>query len=360
MYKKITLLIISLVFLNFQNLHAIENIPEKPIIIPRESWWANELYTEVSSSYWKNILEKRRNQTDSRSPKKKKKDEENYKKSATYINDNFKNENTITLQENFDPNNWERYAWPLKYTDYVNAIVVHHTHSDYENSLEWIQDIYRYHSLNRTWWDIGYNYIIWYDGEIFEGRKGGDYVSAAHSRWNNYSTASIAVMGNYASEWVNAQQYKSLESLVQYLTWRYGIDLSKEYYYHMDCAGDKCITFPLETHLDSTLVWHRDTGHTSCPGDKLYEQIQKIRTDNLEFTQGFTPRKRSTTYLAENQKSTISTVRKYITLFRWYSNSDLELIWAKIEELLKEEDQEYERRKKLQIMRLGVILSMKD
>jgi len=59
----------------------------------------------VSSSYWKNILEKRRNQTDSRSPKKKKKDEENYKKSATYINDNFKNENTITLQENFDPNN---------------------------------------------------------------------------------------------------------------------------------------------------------------------------------------------------------------------------------------------------------------
>jgi N-acetylmuramoyl-L-alanine amidase len=70
----------------------------------------------------------------------------------------------------------------------VNAIVVHHTHTEYTDSFEGIKQIYKYHALSKSWGDIGYNYIIGYDGEIFEGRQGGDYTVAAHSVWNNIST----------------------------------------------------------------------------------------------------------------------------------------------------------------------------
>jgi hypothetical protein len=52
----------------------------------------------------------------------------------------------------------------------------------------------------------------------------------------------------------------------------------------MECAGEKCSDFYIETYLDSVLVGHRDTGHTNCPGEKLYRQIQEIRENNLEFT----------------------------------------------------------------------------
>ena len=156
-------------------------------------------------------------------------------------------------------------AWPIKKSDYVSAIVVHHTHSEYEDSYEGMRDIYKYHALNKSWGDIGYNYIIGYDGEIFEGRQGGDYVVAAHSVWNNISTVGIAIMGNYESKEINELQYRSLEKLIQHLALKYGIDLGKEYYYNMECVSDDCAAFPLQTEKLSTLVGHRDTGHTECP-----------------------------------------------------------------------------------------------
>ena len=203
MFKKIILLICLFVFSQIQSLYALENIPSKPAIIPRESWWANELYTELSSIYWQDILEKRKNKIDTRDPEIIQKAQEDYGKALKYINENFKAENTVTHQEDFNLDTWERYAWPLKYTDYVNAIVVHHTHSEHENSLQGIQDIYKYHALNREWGDIGYNYLIWYDGEIFEGRKGWDYVAWAHVKWNNYSTVWISIIGDYHDKWIN-------------------------------------------------------------------------------------------------------------------------------------------------------------
>ena len=336
--------------------------PTAPLIIPRSSWWANELYTSLESTYWDSIIEWRKDWVDSRSPEKKKKDEDDSKRSIDYINENFSRENTVVEKISYDLKSNFKLAWPLKYTETVDAIVIHHTHSEYEDSLEWMKDIYRYHSLNRQWWDIWYNYVIGYDGEIFEWRKWGDYSSAAHSKWNNFSTLWIAVMGNYGSEWVNEEQYKSLETLVKYLAWKYGIDFSEKHYYHMKCAGEKCNTFPLETYLDSTLVWHRDTWHTSCPWDKLYEQIQKLREDNLSFTSGFEPKLRIewVSKSREESDSQIPKIHKMVSILAPYSQSQLSIIYHRINELLLDATISQERRKKLQILRLGVILSQKN
>ena len=360
MFKKIIFLIFLLLPIRAFSLSQELQEPEKPIIIPRASWGANELYTSIDSEYWKQIIENRGNTpTVYISPEKQKKQAEDYKRTIDYINENFAPENTIVEKIDYNPRDNFKLAWALSYTQEVQAIVIHHTKSEYKSSLEGIQDIYRYHALNRQWWDIGYNYVIGYDGEIFEWKKWGDYISAAHSKWNNNSTVGISIMGDYTDKEISKQQYESLEKLVRYLAWKYGIDFSKKHYYHMKCAGEKCNTFPLETYLDSTLVGHRDTGHTSCPGDKLYAQIDQLREDNLAFTAGFIPIKREEAIIQKKEETQAKSpkIQHLLQVLKPYSKQELQTIKGKINELLLDESMSHERRKKLQILRLAVTLS---
>jgi len=318
-----------------QSTFAITSVePEKPIIIPRASWWANEEFTSRESSYWQKILQGWSDYVAPYvSPEVKKAREEKNIKILNYINENFWKENTVAEREDYDLKDWYKLAWPLKYTQNVNAIVVHHTADEYKSSLEWIKQIYKYHSINRAWGDIGYNYVIWYDGEIFEGRKWWDYISAAHSVWNNYSTLGVAVMWNYSNKEINEEQYKSLEKLVKYLAWKYGIDFSNKYYYNMACAWAACDTFPLETKQNYTLAWHKDTWHTSCPWDKLYTQIEQIRLNNLIFTAGFKPVNRSQALVDTNTSPKVTSdpkIDKVVELVAKFSQFEKEQVLERI------------------------------
>lgn len=355
--KKISALLIVCVFFPIIQVSTANETPEKPTIIPRISWWANEQYTSRESTYWQDILTSRANYVPPYvSPAVVQKRQADYKKAINYINENFSKENTITQKLSYDIESEFKLAWPQKYTDYVNAIVIHHTASEYSDSLSGIRDIYKYHSLSRQWGDIGYNYIIWYDGEIFEWRKWGKYVSSAHSKWNNNSTTWIAIMWDYSHKAINENQYQSLEKLVKYLAWEYGIDFNNKYYYHTNCAGEKCNTFPLETYLDSTLVGHRDTGHTSCPWDELYAQIQQIREDNQEFTRWFKSVKRGDRVPTSREEYTLQTpeMKRILELLGKYSDSELEAFLVLIHERLKTEQSE-SKRVTLQMVKIGIL-----
>lgn len=135
-------------------------------------------------------------------------------------------------------------------------------------------------------------------------------------------------MGNYENKGINDLQYRSLEKLIQHLTLKYGIDLGKDYYYNMECVSDDCSAFPLQTKKLSTLVGHRDTGHTECPGDELYKQIAEIRTNNLEFTRSFIPVKRGeknpNLEIITQEKDTLSASGKILLTLKKYKKEKLE------------------------------------
>lgn len=136
-------------------------LPTKPEIISRAEWGADEQYTSRESSYWKAILASWENYVPPYvDPEIQKKREERSKKAIDYINENFKEENTVTQKISLDPNEGFTLAWPLQYTDYVNAIIVHHTHSEYDDATAGMSQIYKYHSISRGWGDIGYHYVI--------------------------------------------------------------------------------------------------------------------------------------------------------------------------------------------------------
>lgn len=352
---KIIFLCVSLSIFT-QTFGAME-APEKPLIISREEWWADESFTQVGSSHWQEIFEKRASYVAPyRDPAAAKKSAADYQKSLNYINANFAENYRVTQTLRYDLDGWPKLAWPMKYTDQVNAIVVHHTDTEYEDSEDGIHNIHKFHSLSRQWGDIGYNYIIWYNGEIYEGRKWGKYVAAAHSQWNNYSTVGISIMGNYNDKAISEAQYKSLESMIQYLTWEYGIDLSDTYYYNTACSGSACDDFPLETYRDYTLVWHRDTGHTSCPWDMLYEQIEQIRLDNVAFTKWFSAVKRGEEAPESREVFVPQTPRmqQILKLLDWYSSSELQEILAIVDTRLETEKSE-PKRQLFQMVKIGIL-----
>ena len=346
-----------LVLLMISNSAFALTAPEKPIIISRAQWWADETYTQLNSSHWKEILEKRANYVAPYvDPAAAKKSKEDYQKSINYINQNFADNYKVNETLRYDLNGWPKLAWAIKYSEKVKSIVVHHTYSEYESSEQGIKDIHKYHSLSRQWGDIGYNYIIWYDGEIYEWRKWGKYAVAAHSQWNNYSTVGISIMGDYNEKPINESQYAALEWLIQYLSWEYGIDLSDPYYYHTWCSGSKCDEFPLETFRDHTLVGHRDTGHTNCPGDMLYAQIEQIRQDNAAFTSGFelVGRGEKVPESREVQVPKTPKMNQILNLLKDYSPQELESILLIVNDRLKTETSE-PRKKLLQMIKIGIL-----
>ncbi len=351
MYTKIiitgTLLFIWSLFISI----SVYSEWESPLdIISRAEWWADEQYTYIDSTYWQDIIASRsKAQVSNTSPDIAKKRRDDHDKKIAFINENFSQQYTIAHRQRYEGD--KKLAWQIQKSDYVNAIVIHHTATEYESSQKGIQDIHRFHSLSRQWGDIGYNYIIWYDGEIYEWRKWGDYSVWAHVVWNNISTVWVAVMWDYHGKPINKKQYKSLEKLVQHLSFTYGIDLDKNYYYNYNCSGAACNIFPLETHLRKTLSWHRDAGHTNCPGDELYKQIEQIRLDNTEYSKWFTPVKRW-----DNNHNLIKSEKvwdngKIIKLLKTFSKVKLEQLISVIETRLEVETNR-EIIRKLKIIRI--------
>ena len=80
---------------------------------------------------------------------------------------------------------------------------VHHTvnSNDYapEDVPALLRGIYRYHTKNLGWSDVGYNFLVDRFGGIWQGRAGGSAlaVRGAHTLGFNSTSTGIAVIGNF-------------------------------------------------------------------------------------------------------------------------------------------------------------------
>lgn len=163
--------------------------------------------------------------------------------------------------------NGKQLRWAQRYSPDVHLLVVHHTAqkatNDKRESWERMRLLYAYHANSRGWGDIGYNYIIDDEGQIYEGRAGGKYVVGGHAFCANVGTLGIALMGNFEEEQPTQEQMKSLQWLIKKLAVDYDIDLSKKVRYH------------------GTNYWpvvgHKDLVQTSCPGYYVRETLTQVR-----------------------------------------------------------------------------------
>ncbi len=157
--------------------------------------------------------------------------------------------------------------WPRQYSKKIQKIVIHHTaESDGSSEIpggDKIRSIYYYHAKTKGWGDIGYNFIIDQEGNIYEGRSGGDYIVGGHVYCSNINTMGISLMGNFVKNQPTKQQVASLAKLLSVLSKKYNLNLSESNEFHGKTA--------------STLLGHRDLGATACPGDNFYNLLPLFR-----------------------------------------------------------------------------------
>jgi len=176
-----------------------------------------------------------------------------------------------------------KLRWPQSYSSSIKLIVVHHTaqllKGDTRTPLERVRALYQYHAGSLGWGDIGYNYVIDENGQIYEGRAGGDKVIGGHAYCANVGTVGVALIGNFEQEEPSLDQTRSLQWLIDDLANRYGLDLEHNTVFHGK-------SMPV-------VVGHRDTVSTACPGYFLYGVLDQIRrnvvTGNLTASVNFPP-----------------------------------------------------------------------
>lgn len=158
-----------------------------------------------------------------------------------------------------------KLTWPLEYPEKISKIVIHHTATskNLNDPKQAIRDIYYWHTITRGWGDIGYNYIIDQQGNIYEGRFGGEGVVGAHAGTANVGSIGIAVLGNYQENDVPEPVITSLAALLK----------AKTSQYYIDPMGSSAF----RGEVIPNIIGHKDVRSTSCPGEKLYAQLPAIR-----------------------------------------------------------------------------------
>ncbi|MDD3007072.1 MAG: N-acetylmuramoyl-L-alanine amidase [Candidatus Pacebacteria bacterium] len=189
-------------------------------------------------------------------------------------------------------------TWPLEYAK-VQKIIIHHTASstlvpDTDGSGEYtsmVNNIYRYFCQSKEWTDndgtkytgygdMGYNYIIDPNGNIYEGRAGGNGVVGGHSIGFNTGTVGISVIGNYQDGSVGQTNTTlspavetALAKLVGWIAANNDINInSVSNFYGKNIDG---------------MVGHRDVYNTSCPGNIIYNRLSEIQDNASQYAQAY-------------------------------------------------------------------------
>lgn len=135
----------------------------------------------------------------------------------------------------------------------LSYVVIHHTAGTYCSTKtacsQQMRNMQNYHMDSLGWADIGYNFLIGGDGQVYEGR-GWNTLGAHATSWNSKSIG-ISFMGNYNNNVPTAAQIAAAKALL----------------------ADAVSRGQIKSNY--ILYGHRQVGSTECPGNNLYAEIKK-------------------------------------------------------------------------------------
>lgn len=178
-------------------------------------------------------------------------------------------------------------------------IVVHHTASPNgtKNPAATVRFGYELHVVGRGFTDIGYNFLIGPDGEIFEGRRArrygkgelhtgedgaGSAIIGGHTKGRNAGTCGIALIGNFMKTAPSGAAINSLIHLVAWEAQRHKID---------PLGSDEFIATDSTKLVFPNIVGHRGIGSTLCPGARMAASLPWLRKQVAERVGSFPARK---------------------------------------------------------------------
>ncbi|MEW1982057.1 N-acetylmuramoyl-L-alanine amidase, partial [Citricoccus sp. NPDC079358] len=171
--------------------------------------------------------------------------------------------------------------WGTPSTD-LQAMYVHHTagSNNYTESGAYaqIRGIYSYHARSLAWGDIGYQFLVDKYGNIFQGRRGSieKPVQGAQAGGFNSDTIGISAMGNYDVASAPAPMVRAIEKVLAWQAYRYDVDPTANV--TLTQRGKGTARWSDGTRVTvPTILGHKVTNSTACPGRYLDAQLPTIR-----------------------------------------------------------------------------------
>lgn len=166
--------------------------------------------------------------------------------------------------------------WSPNYIKGTEGVTIHHTAGANNYSAAQVpailRGIYQYHAVTRDWGDVGYNLFVDKYGRAWEGRRGGPETSlrTAHAFGMNYTTAAIALIGDYSTADVPRAGFDGMARVTAWKLLTHGIARNSTFTHDNDAEG--------WTRTLSVVHGHRDVNQTSCPGDRFYARMGEFRS----------------------------------------------------------------------------------
>ncbi len=193
--------------------------------------------------------------------------------SPEIISNDFRLTNDCEFTINPIPqSNWRSGLNPPRYSrsfTKVAHVIVHHAAGSNANTnfTQVVRDIYLYHTEVNGWSDIGYNYLIAQNGDLYAGRDpaGGaqDNVQGAHFCGRNATTIGICLLGNYETAIPSTQMLETLQQVAVF-------KINKEELNPLGFANHSLGNI-------GHIAGHRDGCSTLCPGENVYRILAELR-----------------------------------------------------------------------------------
>ncbi|XP_042244851.1 N-acetylmuramoyl-L-alanine amidase-like [Thunnus maccoyii] len=139
----------------------------------------------------------------------------------------------------------------------LQFLYVHHTYEpsspclSFPNCSRNMRAMQRFHQEDRSWNDIGYNFVVGSDGYVYEGR--GWNLHGIHTRGHNSRGYGVSIIGNYTAT----------------LPSRHAMDLLRHQLVRCAVDGGRLVA-------NFTIHGHRQmVNYTACPGDAFFSEIRK-------------------------------------------------------------------------------------
>lgn len=165
-------------------------------------------------------------------------------------------------------------AWNPEYTP-LYRVMIHHTagYADPGNSAAAVRAVWQYHTYSNGWGDIGYNYLVDLNGNMFQGRyydknyaeANKREVVAGHTYGHNSGSIGISSLGDFTRQ---GPTHAMLDASAHLAGWKFVP-------YNINPAGGS--TNPYSGVSGAAVMGHRDLGQTACPGGNLYPYLGAIR-----------------------------------------------------------------------------------
>jgi hypothetical protein len=160
----------------------------------------------------------------------------------------------------------------------VRFLLVHHTVSpnDYtaDGAVELLRGIHAFHTGERGWPDIAYNFFVDRFGTVYEGRLGSlDGAKAVDATGGSQGFAQLGCfLGDHTASPPSPEAVAAMGELLGFLAERHGIDVSPGATVTFTSRGSN--RWPAGTEVTaSTVSGHRDMSQTACPGDAAYALV---------------------------------------------------------------------------------------